>query len=189
MDVITKKIIRDYIYHLETLNDVKEISSLAEREFRSAINDSDSEALEALVKPGGKKENKVEESITINHGDSKFKKLFRKAVIVCHPDKLTEGLSQKDILVMKSLYEELTLANDTYDWGLLLKVCLDLDIEVDELGEVEKDNIVVNTEVLKGSIVKYEQSMAYYWYKINDETQKNQYLAECAKIFKSSLKS
>jgi len=187
MDVLAKKIIRDYIYHLETFKDVKEISSVAEGEFRSAMTGSDSEAIEALSNPDGKIK-KEEEPQEMNHGDTKFKKLFRKAAVKCHPDKLLNNLSEKEAQFMKSSYESLTIANDTYDWGLLLKVCLDLDIEVDELGEVEKNNIIENTEILKTSIAKYENSMAYSWYKINDETQKNEYLAECAKIFKKSLK-
>lgn len=187
MDVLTKKIIRDYIYHLETFEDVKQISSVAESEFRTAMTGSDSEAIEALSNPVGKIEN-AEEPEEVNHGDLKFKKLFRKAAVKCHPDKLMDSISEKEAQRMKLAYESLTIANDTYDWGMLLKVCLDLDIEVDELGEVEKNNIVENTEALKSSIAKYENSMAYSWYKINDETQKNKYLADCAKIFKKSLK-
>jgi len=185
MNSILKKIIRDYIYHLETLDDVKEISSAAESEFRNAMNNADSVALSALAEPQVKPE--IKEEIKVTHEDSKFKKIFRKAVVKCHPDKLND-LSEKEAASMKASYESLIVSNETYDWGLLLKVCLDLNIEVEELGDIEKNNIIENTEILKNLIVTYERSMAYSWYNINDETQKNEYLAECAVIFKKSLK-
>ena len=45
-----KKILRDYNYLYESLNDVKEISCVAEGEFRQAMIDSgDKEALQALI--------------------------------------------------------------------------------------------------------------------------------------------
>ena len=90
---------------------------------------------------------------------------------------------------MKVSYELLTLSNDTYDWGLLLKVCLDLNIDLEELSDIEVNNIIEKTSELKDSISKYETSMAYSWYNMNDETQKNEYLAECAKIFNKFLDS
>jgi len=182
MDVKSKKAIRDYIYNLETLDDIKEISSIAESEFRQAMNSEDPEALGALS--GGESKPKEDDIESINHGDSKFKKLFRKAAVKCHPDKHIAGDYSE---LMKAAYELLTIANDNYDWGLLLKVCLDLNIDVEDLGEAEINNIIEKTEELKDSIGRYETSMAYSWYNINDETQKNEYLAECAKIFNKFL--
>lgn len=184
MDVISKKAIRDYIYNLETLDDIKSISEIAEGEFREAMNIQNPEALGALSGEKQPTKNEDEEEPSINHGDSKFKKLFRKAVIKCHPDKYTsEEYTEK----MKVSYEMLSEANDTYDWGLLLKACLDLDVEVKELGPKEIENITEKTNDLKKSIQKYENSMAYSWYNISDETQKEKYLAECAKIFNNFL--
>ena len=184
MDAKSKKVIRDYVYNLETLEDIKEISSAAESEFRKAMNSENPDALGALS--GGESNPKKDEIDSINHGDSKFKKLFRKAAVKCHPDKhISSEYSEK----MKVSYELLTLANDTYDWGLLLKVCLDLNIDVEELGDIEVTNIIEKTGELKDSISKYETSMAYSWYNMNDETQKNEYLAECAKIFNKFLDS
>jgi uncharacterized protein YdcH (DUF465 family) len=182
MDLKSKKIIRDYIYHLETLDDIKQISSVAEGEFRDAMNSKDPNALNAL---STEEKPKVQEEIeSINHNDSKFKKLFRKAAVRCHPDKYNQDEYSN---VMKASYELLTKANDDYDWGLLLKVCLDLDVEVTELEDSEINNIINKTEELKKSIHKYETSMAYSWYSLNDETRKNEYLAECAKIFNKFL--
>ena len=48
MNTMSKKTIRDYIYYLETLKDIKEISSIAEANFRTALKESDENSLEAL---------------------------------------------------------------------------------------------------------------------------------------------
>ena len=90
-----KKILRDYNYLYESLTDVKEISSIAEGEFRQAMIDSgDKEALQALV-PNESQQTKLneikqeEQEKEPTHNDVDFKKLFRKIVIKCHPDKNT----------------------------------------------------------------------------------------------------
>jgi hypothetical protein len=79
--------------------------------------------------------------------------------------------------------------NDTYDWGLLLRVAYDLDVEVQELSEEQQLNIQQNIEQIQNSISAYEGSMAYTWYTLNDTSIKEKYLQECADIFKMSLKN
>lgn len=188
MDIKIKKLIRDYQYNLETLDDIMEISVIAESGFRTALNEEDPEAVRALSPDENKKQEKAEkEKPPIIENGSKFKKLFRKAAVKCHPDKLTSDLSERDIIFMKGCYENLTQANDTNDWGLLLIVSMELDIEFSDLGDDEVDNINNRIEELKKSISQYENSMAYSWYNNNDEEQKKMYLAECAKIFRKSM--
>lgn len=188
MDITLKKLIRDYQYNLETLEDIKEISSVAESLFREALNTEDPNAVRALSPDKNKNTEEVEDvkDPVIENG-SKFKKLFRKAAVRCHPDKLTSDISEREASFMKECYENLTQANDTNDWGLLLIICMRLDIEFSELKEDELSNIIDKIEDLKNSISKYENSMAYSWYNQKDEEQKKLYLAECAKIFKKSM--
>lgn len=188
MNNIIKKLIRDYIYHSETLDDVMEISSEAEQQFRDALNEEDPKALEALAVPsdGSKPKKKEEESVKFD--DSKFKKLFRKLAVKCHPDKLeTMDISDREKEFLKKCYENISIANDKYDWGLLLKVALDLDVEVTELGQEQIENINKNIITIKSRIEKYEGSMAYSWYTMTDPAIKEKYLQQCADIFKSSL--
>jgi hypothetical protein len=187
MNVINKKIIRDYIYHLETLEDFKEISSKAEGLFRSELKKVDEQALEALIPNENNKPKNEDEIETVSFNDKKFKKLFRKLAVKCHPDKIGTESDEDRVKFLKLAYERLNLANDTYDWGLLLKVALDLNVEVIELDNEQLNNIIDKIESYKKAIERYEQSMAYQWYlKSGEEQQK--YLQNCAAIFKMSLK-
>jgi hypothetical protein len=191
MNPILKKLIRDYNYLNETLCDVKEISSVAEGEFKNALLESDPDAVEAL-RPKHKSieleddELSVEESIIENHNDVKFKKLFRKIAIKCHPDKLG-NIAENEANFLKRVYEDLNDANENHDWGMLLKLAMELNIDFDDLEDAELENISKNIEILQGEISKYENSMAYSWYTKNDENSKKEYLAACAVIFKKSL--
>ena len=188
MNSIVKKLIRDYIYHSETLEDVIEISTEAEKKFRDALNEEDPEALEALAMPSGESKPKNKEDESVKFDDSKFKKLFRKLAVKCHPDKLeTMDVSEREKEFLKQCYENISIANDKYDWGMLLKVALDLDVEVTELEDEQIHNINQNILSIKSKIEKYEDSMAYSWYTMSDPAIKEKYLQQCADIFKSSL--
>lgn len=190
MDATIKRLIRDYIYNLETLYDVKDISSNAETLFKQAMMLEDPLAMEALMPKDINIPNEkdiVEKEIIDN--SVKFKKLFRKVVIVCHPDKLNTSLSDRELEFMKGCYSQLTEANDNNDWGLLLKVSIELNIDIIELDDEEINNISSKINDMKSSISQYENSMAYSWYNQKSEEQKKSYLAECAAIFKRALES
>jgi hypothetical protein len=188
-----KKILRDYNYYYESLLDVKDISSIAEGEFRNAmINSGDQEALKALIPDETQTakikelENSVEDVVE-NHNDKEFKKVFRKIVIKCHPDKIKEA-SEKEAEFLKECYENATAANNNYDWGLLLRVAGQLDIEDIELSHEQIQTIRKRNEDLQKEINKYENSMAYQWYTKDDEKARERFLAICLGVFKGSLK-
>jgi hypothetical protein len=189
MNGITRKLVRDFIYLTETLDDTIDISGVAEREFREALQSESPNALEALAVPkGSAKKEKAEEPEPIKFDDKHFKKLFRKLAVKCHPDKIQDA-SERESKFLKKCYEDINLANDTYNWGLLLKVAVELDVEVEELGQEQLDNIQENIESLKTKIKRYEDSMAYKWYTLSDTDIKQKYLQSCADIFKNSLKN
>lgn len=183
MDILLKKIIRDYNYHQETLSDIKEISDKAEVEFRESLQKSDPEAAKALVGDGKTEEKKKEEKEAEDHGDKGFKKIYRKITMQCHPDRVGED---DEMLV---IYQMAVEANETYDWGLLLKVAFMLDIELDleELSTENLENVESNIKRLKGQIQKYENSMAYKWYLMKDLGAKEKFMLSCAQVFKKSL--
>jgi len=188
MNSFTKKIIRDYIYVIETLDDVTEISSAAEREFREALMTESPEALEALVVPKGQAKPKIEsEEEVVKFYDKDFKKIFRKLAVKCHPDKIQDA-SEREAKFLKKCYEDINKANDTYDWGLLLKVAAELNVDVEDLTVEQMQNIQQNIESIRKKINLYEGSMAYQWYALNDTAVKQKYLQTCADIFKNSLK-
>lgn len=185
---ISKKLIRDYIYFTETLEDTMDISSEAEREFREALQSESPEALEALAVPKGAAKKEKEEPEAVKFDDKDFKKLFRKLAVKCHPDKIQDA-TEREASFLKKCYEDINLANDTYDWGLLLKVALELEVEIGDLSDEQLQNIQENIESLKTKIKKYEESMAYKWFTLNDTAIKQKYLQTCADIFKNSLKN
>lgn len=193
MDPRIKKLIRDYNYLSETLQDVKEISAMAEGEFKVALFEEDPDAAQALAPPKVQVINieddnveVVEEPATENFNDPKFKKLFRKIAKECHPDKLKD-LNQSEARFLKKVYEDLTEANRNHDWGMLLKLAMELDIDTDDIGEEEMNNIAQSIGVLQNEIQRYENSMAFSWYTKNDEKSKKEYLAVCINTFKSFL--
>ncbi len=190
MNPMIKKLIRDYNYLSDTLEDIKEISNIAENEFRNALMETDPEALNALMPKTQELplENVevVEESFVEKHNDLKFKKLFRKIAIKCHPDKIKD-VSEAEAKFLKKIYEDLNEANSNHDWGMLLKLAMEMDIEFDELSENELENISNNINELHQKIKRYENSMAFTWYIKNDENSKKEYLAICANIFKKSI--
>ena len=107
----------------------------------------------------------------------------------CHPDKLNDSYSEREIKFLKKCYENINKANNEYDWGLLLKTALELDVEIGEISKENLDNISENIEKIKNKISKYEGSMAYSWYMISDSVMKEAYLESCAKIFIKSLEN
>jgi hypothetical protein len=184
----TKKIVRDYIYFTETLDDVKSTSQAAEGQFRSAMSKHNEPALEALSPPKGTPPiSKIEDEEHVKFEDKNFKKLFRKLVVKCHPDKLDDSYSETEGMFLKECYENLTKSNQTYDWGMLLRVSIDLKVDVPDLSDENLKNIIDNIESIKNNISKFEGSMAYKWYTLPDENEKKGYLENCAKIFMFSL--
>ena len=193
MDGLLKKLIRDYTYYIETLEDVTKISENAEKVFRDALGQLDPDALKVLAAPklkeGEVPPKFVEDVESVHFDDKDFKKVFRKVAIKCHPDKLDDSYSEREKSFLKECYNNLNRANDTYDWGLLLKVAVDLDVEVDQLSNDQLQNIQENINKIKTKITKYEESMAYKWYLLPDDVNKVLYLEQCANIFKGSITS
>ena len=187
-----RKILRDYNYLYESLIDVKDISSIAESEFREAmVNSGDHEAMKALMPSdspnNAKNETEEKEELIENHNDAIFKKLFRKIVLKCHPDKI-KSASEKEAQFLKECYENATTANNSYDWGLLLRTASNLDLDLQDISEEQIQNIKLKNEDLKKEIQKYESSMAYQWYTKDDEKARQKFLSICLGVFKNSLK-
>jgi hypothetical protein len=187
MKAQVRKIIRDYTYHMESLEDAIEISGEAEIGFRDAMSEEHEDSLKALSSNETDASKKIETEDSVNFEDRDFKKIFRKLAVKCHPDKLLNNMSERESIFLKECYSNINKANDTYDWGLLLKVALDLEVEIPDLSSENINNINKNIEDIRDKINRYESSMAYKWYTLSDPEIKKGYLKTCAAIFNKSL--
>jgi len=169
-----KKIIRDYTYFTETLNDLQVLSKNATSEFRRAVYESTNTDLEELLTSNVNEPSEVYVEPK-DSDDKQFKKLFRTLVLKCHPDKLN---MTDNILVLKKCYEDLIIANKTYNWGLLLAVANIMNSELPELSGSQVQNITNKIVDIKKNIESVETSMAYTWYNMDPNDQK-EYLVKC----------
>ena len=92
-----KRLVRKYEYLSEELIDIQEMLSEATRSFNKALSGSDN-ADQYL--PDGNDEDEDEEKEHVEMS-SKYKKLFRKIVLKCHPDKISENLSETEKLELR----------------------------------------------------------------------------------------
>lgn len=133
-----KRLVRKYEYLSEELIDIQEMLSEATRNFNKALSGSDN-ADQYL--PDGSEENEDEDKEHIEM-ISKYKKLFRKIVLKCHPDKISENLSETEKLELRSIYE---ICTESYELGeptplIVCAVKLDIDVSdfEEDIEEIEK---------------------------------------------------
>ena len=105
------------------------------------------------------KETTEAEENTGDSSDISLKKLFRKIVVKCHPDKIEEGVSESERGILKRLYENSITANDEKNWALMLITAIKLDVDVpeeaiDHLDKIEKeiDNLTNKIDQTVGSV-------------------------------------
>lgn len=169
-----EKIITEYNYFSDTLKDVKIVAKIAMCAFQKAVHDSTSTTVTELLQSGVVKENVIKEKVErVENNDKIFKKLFRKLVLKCHPDKIK---GSKDKVLLKECYDDLINANKKYNWGLMLKVTSKLGISIPEPSDVQMRNITDKIVEIKQKINHLEKSISYVWYKISDPIEKNEYL-------------
>ena len=176
--LIFKRLIREYEFLLEDLKDVEAADSEIKNEFMKSLSDIDDEGVletEEMNNMAGdwsKSVKKAEdlEKETNKHPD--FKKLFRKSVVMCHPDKLEHGLDQEKFDKYKEIYEDLVDANETEDWAKLIRCAVKLDIELPESAYNQIEAIEKSINKLKEKQISILNSTPWSWYKTNDNDSK-----------------
>ena len=101
-----------------------------------------------------------------------LKKLFRKIVFKCHPDRLPKDTGELERAEMQDLYEKAVMAHDRDNWGLMVVVAIKLDIKLPKEAEDMVDRIAEETKDLKTQIEQMTGSFAWQWYHSEDELQK-----------------
>lgn len=180
-----KRMLRQYEYSLEDLQDVKDLASDINVEFNSAIA--------ALQRPDLFDNKKVEqqaeeadvEEIIPEERDPAFKKLFRKVVVACHPDKFGDDMTELQKATKKDLYDRAIKANDTYSWAELITVAIKLEIDLPEEYYEYVENLKADAEKVQKEIHGIQTSVAWTWYHAPDETKDmilKRYVAHMEKV-------
>lgn len=167
-----KRLIREYEFLLEDMDDVLEIHKTANQELNRAIRMAkDDDIADSEFEKDEEEEEEVE---TFEDTPERkiLKKLFRKIVFKCHPDRLPKDTGELERAEMQDLYEKAVMAHDRDNWGLMVVVAIKLDIKLPKEAEGMIDRIAEETEGLKGQISQLTGSFAWQWYHSENEMQK-----------------
>lgn len=148
---------------MEDIEDVSKIHKIANQELNRAIR--------------LKKEDSIHESdFEVDESESEpeifedtperkiLKKLFRKVVFKCHPDRIPNETSDSKVEYLVSLYEKAVKAHDTNDWGKMIVVAIKLEIDLPDEAETMLSKIEEDTNRLKTEIEQLTNSFAWNWY-------------------------
>jgi len=124
--------------------------------------------------------------INENNGDSKLtekeidnsikipediKKVYRKIVIMTHPDKNLDQ-SEEERLRLSKIFDRAVKAFDETDIIELLKLCKELGIEGFEIGHNHLDLIKERVKQLNSELELVKKSSIYTWYNLDDDQRK-----------------
>ena len=164
-----KRMLKRYESALEDLEYLQEMASEINSDFNSALAAKqrpdlfENKDVEAMAEGS---ETEEDES---SSRDPLFKKLFRKIVVQCHPDRMDPDLSIKQKAERLEFYELANKANDEDNMALLITVAIKLEIELSEeyLQHVEKIEEELNS--VNQEIENIQGSAAWLWYHLEDD--------------------
>ena len=180
MNIQLQRLIRKYEFLLEDWQDVKEISQSANQEMSREIHaNKPDNILEAdfTTEEAEEDEEQHEESAS----DAELKKLFRKVIIKCHPDKLGADVSDVERIRIAELYNQAIEAHDDKNWALMIIVAIKLGVELPAEADDMLEQIEEDTVELEQKISKETSSLAWQFYHADEE--------EKAKILQNYLKN
>jgi len=102
----------------------------------------------------------------------KNKELYREIVKQTHPDK-TQNLSEEEIESRAELYQEATDGKMSGDFNKLLKVALELDIEITNINEELIQTLEEAISKMEKKITSIEKDIMYKWYYCNPKQQES----------------
>ena len=172
-----KRLIRKYEYLLEDWEEVDDINKTANMEMSSELH----KHMPPDIKPSDFEsewdEDKEQES---PERDAVLKKLFRKIVVKCHPDRMPSDLSEVRTLELIDLYEKAVEAHSDQNWALMVIVAIKLEVDLPEEAEEKISEIEKNVEDLENKISSATASIAWQWYHSEEEAREkliNNYLS------------
>jgi len=184
-----KRLIREYEFLIDDMEDVLDIHKTANQELNRAIRMAKDDDIADDDFEKDEVEDEEVETFEDTPERKVLKKLFRKIVFKCHPDRLPKDTGELERAEMQDLYEKAVLAHDRDNWGLMVVVAIKLDVKLPKEAEDMVDRIAEETEGLKGQIGQLTGSFAWQWYHSEDELQKrmiDDYLNTLKKIKKKN---
>ena len=181
--ILFKRLIREYEFLLEDIEDLENIKSKADSEFIEELrlidetNVLESQGLEGAAQKweAAKEKHKEEFLEEQDERDSVFKKLFRSIVVRCHPDKLGQ-LPESELVYYHKLYNNAIEANDDLDWALLIRTAIKLDVEIPEEVYSKLEEIQESLDVLKNKQNSILNSASWQWYNAKTSANQNEFL-------------
>ena len=165
-----KRLIREYEFLLEDYEDVYEIHKQANVEMSSELN---------KVKPKDvfeadylEEELEDDEPKEPSHNDKDLKKLFRKIVFICHPDKVKAEADEIRRSELANYYNQAVKAHEEGNWALMVVVAIKLEIELPEEAEAQVEKIQEDTNKLKEKINGMTSSYVWQWYQAEEDLRK-----------------
>lgn len=180
-----KRLIREYEFLLEDYEDVAEIHKQANAEMSAELNKvKPKEVFEADYLEEDGEANEEKEPL---HNDKDLKKLFRKIVFICHPDKVKSEADQKRRAELAKYYEQAVIANDEGNWALMVVVAIKLEIELPEAAEAQVEKIQEDTNELKTKIDSMTKSYVWQWWQA-EEAKRKEMIETYMSLLTKSLK-
>ena len=164
-----KRLIREYEFLLEDIDDVLEIHKTANQELNRAIRMAKDDDIDESEFEKDEVEEDEVETFEDTPERKVLKKLFRKIVFKCHPDRLPTGTSESEKAKMQDLYEKAVLAHDRDNWGLMVVVAIKLDIKLPKEAKDMVGRIAEETESLRTQVSQLTNSFAWQWYHSEEE--------------------
>jgi hypothetical protein len=170
-----KRLLRQYEFAMQDLEDLKDIQSSISADFNTAVASLKRQDLfeNKDIEQMAKDQTDVDADKEEPERDPSFKKLFRKIVVKCHPDRLGSDISKREAAEMKEHYENAVKSNDEYNWALLIMVAIRLEIELDEDYYEQIESLRSETKKLEEEAKKIQGSVAWTWYHAEEEAREN----------------
>lgn len=164
-----KRMLKRYESSLEDLEYLKEMASEINSDFNSALAAKQRQDLFENDKVQELAEDEESEEKESPNRDPLFKKLFRKIVIKCHPDRMDPDLSIKQQAEYIDLYDQANKANDEDNMALLITVAIRLEIELSEEYYEHVHKIEEESKRIEEEIQGIQGSIAWQWYHAEEE--------------------
>jgi len=172
-----KRLIRKYEYLLEDWEEVDDINKTANMEMSSELH----KHMPPDIKPSDfESEWDEDEEQESPERDAVLKKLFRKVVVKCHPDRMPSDLSEVRTLELIDLYEKAVEAHSDQNWALMVIVAIKLEIDLPEEAEEKISEIEEEIAEIENKISSATNSVAWQWYHSEEEAREkliNNYLS------------